>query len=100
MQISGHGRAHELASLLLGVQEMERSSQSKAKTPDSSQDQVDISDHAKEMARIKALALKSDPERAERVQQIRQAVDGGTYNVSGRTVADALIRHAITDAVL
>jgi negative regulator of flagellin synthesis FlgM len=100
MQISGHGRAHELASLLLGVQETERSSQSKAKTPDSKQDQVDISDHAKEMARIKALDLKSDPERAERVQQIRQAVDGGTYNVSGRTVADALIRHAITDAVL
>jgi negative regulator of flagellin synthesis FlgM len=100
MQISGHGRAHELASLLLGVQETERSSQSKVKAPDSKQDQVDISDHAKEMARIKALALKSDPERAERVQQIRQAVDGGTYNVSGRTVADALIRHAITDAVL
>ncbi|MDQ6736059.1 MAG: flagellar biosynthesis anti-sigma factor FlgM [Nitrospirota bacterium] len=100
MQISGHGRAHELASLLLGVQETERPSQSKAKAPDSQQDQVDISDHAKEMARIKALALKSDPERAERVQQIRQAVDGGTYNVSGRTAADALIRHAITDAVL
>ncbi|HKN86377.1 MAG TPA: flagellar biosynthesis anti-sigma factor FlgM [Nitrospiraceae bacterium] len=100
MQISGHGRAHELASLLLGVQETERPSQSKAKTSDSQQDQVDISEHAKEMARIKALALKSDPERGERVQQIRQAVDGGTYNVSGRTAADALIRHALTEAAL
>lgn len=102
MQISGHGRAHELASLLLGIQETERpsQSQSKAKTSDLQQDQVDISEHAKEMARIKALALKSDPERAERVQQIRQAVDGGTYNVNGRTAADALIRHALTEAVL
>lgn len=100
MQISGHGRTHELANLLLGVQETERPSQSKAKATDSQQDQVDISDHAKEMARIKALAVRSDPERAERVQQIRQAVDGGTYNVSGRTAADALIRHALTEAVL
>lgn len=100
MQISGHGRTHELASLLLGVQETERPSQSKAKAPDSQQDQVDISDHAKEMARIKALALKSDSARDERVEQIRQAIDGGTYTINGRTAADALIRHALTEAVL
>ena len=100
MQISGNGRTHELASLLLGVQETERPSQSKAKAPNSQQDQVDISDHAKEMARIKALALKSDPARAERVEKIRQAIDGGTYTITGRTAADALIRHALTEAVL
>ncbi len=100
MQISGHGRAHELASLLLGVKDVERPSPSQAKAPGSRQDQVDISEHAKEMARIKALAKESDPAQAERVEKIRQAVDGGTYNVSGRTAADALIRHVLTDAVL
>lgn len=100
MQISGHGRAHELAGLLLGVQEVERPSPSKAKTPDSRHDQVDISEHAKEMARIKALAQESDPARAERVENIRQAVDGGTYTVNGRAAADALLRHVLTEAVL
>jgi negative regulator of flagellin synthesis FlgM len=100
MQISGHGRAHELANLLLGVQETERPSQSKAKATDSQQDQVDISDYAKEMARIKALALQSDPARYDRVEKIRQAIDGGTYTITGRTAADALIRHALTEAVL
>ena len=100
MQISGHGRAHELASLLLGVKDVERPSPSQAKAPGSRQDQVDISEHAKEMARIKALAKESDPAQAERVEKIRQAVDGGTYNVAGRTAADALIRHVLTDAVL
>ena len=100
MQISGHGRAHELASLLLGVKDVERPSPSQAKAPGSRQDQVDISEHAKEMARIKALAKESDPAQAERVEKIRQAVDGGTYNVTGRTAADALIRHVLTDAVL
>ncbi|MDF2457823.1 MAG: flgM [Nitrospira sp.] len=100
MQISGHGRAHELASLLLGVQDVERLSPSRAKTPGSRQDRVDISEHAKEMARIKALAQEADPARVERVENIRQAVDGGTYNVNGRTAADALIRHVLTEAVL
>lgn len=99
MQISGHGRAHELASLLLGV-EAERPSPSRANSPAPRQDQVDISEHAKEMTRIKTLAQESDPTRAERVEKIRQAVDGGTYTVSGRTAADALIRHVLTDAVL
>lgn len=100
MHISGHGRAHELASLLLGVKDVERPSPSKAKATDSRRDQVDISEHAKEMARIKALTQESDPARTERVEKIREAVDGGTYNVNGRTVADALIRHVLTDAVL
>ncbi len=100
MQISGHGRAHELASLLLGVQDVERLSPSRPKSTGSRQDRVDISEHAKEMARIKALAQEADPARVERVENIRQAVDGGTYNINGRTAADALIRHVLTEAVL
>lgn len=100
MQISGHGRAHELANLLLGVQETERPSQQKAKVPGGRQDQVDISEHAKEMARIKSLAQQPDAARAERVEQIRRGVDGGTYNVNGKTAADALIRHVLTESVL
>jgi negative regulator of flagellin synthesis FlgM len=100
MQISGHGRPHELATLLLGTQEVDRPSQAKAKASGSPQDQVDISQHAKEMARIKSLTQQSDPARAERVEQIRQAVDGGTYNVNGKTAADALIRHVLIEAAL
>lgn len=100
MHISGHGRAHELASLLLGVQEVDRAASSKAKAPMVQQDQVDISEHAKEMARIKVLAQQSDPARTERIENIRQAIDGGTYNVNGQTAADALIRHVLTEAVL
>jgi negative regulator of flagellin synthesis FlgM len=99
MHISGHGRAHELASLLLGVQEVDRPAQATAKAARSQQDSVDISQHAKELADIKAQTQKSEPERAQRVDQLRQAVDGGTYNVTGRTAADALIRHVLTESV-
>ena len=100
MQISGHGRAHDLANLLLGVQEADRPSQHQAKVPGVRYDQVDISEHAKEMARIKSFTQQSDPVRADRVEQIRRAVDGGTYNVNGKTAADALIRHVLTESVL
>jgi len=31
---------------------------------------------------------------------MKEAVDAGTYSVSGKQVADALIRQTLTDAVL
>ena len=36
----------------------------------------------------------------ERIEQISRSVDAGTYTVSGKHVADALIRQTLTDAVL
>jgi len=53
-----------------------------------------------EMQRLMALALQEDPGRAEKIARIQQAIASGTYAVSGRAVADALIRHVLTDAVV
>jgi negative regulator of flagellin synthesis FlgM len=100
MEISGHGHAHELAKLLLGVQDSDRSAGKSQASSTPKQDQVDISDRAKEIQRIKSLFNEPDTARAAHVEQLRQAVDNGTYDVSGRKVADALIRHVLTDAVL
>jgi negative regulator of flagellin synthesis FlgM len=100
MEISGSGRAQELATLLLGVQEADRPAAKPAPSPNPRQDQVDISEHAKEIQRIKGLVAVPDAARAEQIERIRQAIDAGTYDVSGRTVADALIRQVLTDAVL
>ena len=101
MQISGHGKTDHLARLLLGVQDAEAAG---AKPPSPSQvagkDQVHISDRAKELRRIQALAHEPDPARIERIDRIKQEIDGGTYDVSGRKVGDALIRHVLTDAVV
>lgn len=100
MEISGHGRAQELAALLLGTQDIDRSATKPSGGPASQQDQVQISDNAKELQRIASLVDLSDDARAERIAGIRQALDAGTYDVSGRKVGDALIRHVLTDAVL
>jgi negative regulator of flagellin synthesis FlgM len=101
MQISGHGKADHLARLLLGVQDAEAAG-AKAPSPShvAGKDQVHISDRAKELRRIQALAQEPDPARVERIDRLRQEINGGTYDVSGRKVGDALIRHVVTDAVV
>jgi negative regulator of flagellin synthesis FlgM len=100
MEISGHGRAGELATLLLGIQDGERSAGKKPTEPQAADDQIEISQHAKEIQRIKALVDEPDAARTQRVEQLRDAVDAGTYHVDGRSVGDAILRHVLTDSVL
>ncbi len=101
MEISNNGRAADLAKILLGVQETDRTHNKKtASQQTQSQDRVQISERAKELQRLRAAAEQPDTERDARVGQIQQSVEGGTYNVDGKKVADAMIRHVLTDAVL
>ncbi|MCS6296529.1 MAG: flagellar biosynthesis anti-sigma factor FlgM [Nitrospira sp.] len=101
MEISNNGRAADLAKILLGVQETDRTHNKKnASQATQSQDRVQISERAKELQRLRAAAEQPDHERDARVGQIQQSVEGGTYNVDGKKVADAIIRNVLTDAVL
>lgn len=101
MQISGHGKADHLARLLLGVQDAEATGAKPSSPPKAAaKDQVHISEQAKELRRIQALTQEPDHARAERIDRIKQEIDGGTYDVSGRKVGDALIKHVLTDAVV
>ncbi|HMU28481.1 MAG: flagellar biosynthesis anti-sigma factor FlgM [Nitrospira sp.] len=101
MEISHNGRAADLAKILLGVQETDRTQNKKnASQTTPSQDRVQISERAKELQRLRAAAEQPDHERDARVGQIQQSVEGGTYNVDGKKVADAIIRNVLTDAVL
>lgn len=101
MQISGHGEVDHLAKLLLGVQETESSGGRQATARSQmGTDEVQISAQAKELQRIRELANQPDPGRTEHVERIRHDLDGGTYDVSGRAVGDAIIKQVLTDAVL
>jgi negative regulator of flagellin synthesis FlgM len=103
MQISGNGGTRDLARLLLGIQEPERTGTNSAtarETKQEPQDQVQISEYAKEIERLRELTEQEDPARADKVARIGEAVAGGTYDVSGQAVADALIRHVLTDTVV
>lgn len=101
MQISGHGKADHLAKLLLGVQDAEATGARQAPVrKEAGNDQVHISERAQELRRIQALAQEPDPARIAHLDRIKQALDNGTYDVSGRKVGDALIKQVLTDAVL
>lgn len=101
MQISGHGKADHLAKLLLGVQETEGAGAKQAAArQEAGKDRVHISEQAKELQRIRALATEPDEARNERVDRIRQSIDSGTYDISGRKVGDAILKQVLTDAVL
>jgi negative regulator of flagellin synthesis FlgM len=101
MQISGHGKADHLARLLLGVQDADVvGAKPSPSRKEAGKDQVHISEQAKELQRIQTLAHEPDQARIERLDRIRQAIESGTYDVSGRKVGDALIKQVLTDAVL
>ncbi|MCC2641808.1 MAG: flgM [Nitrospira sp.] len=101
MEISRNGRPADLANILLGVHETERTHGKTAASQDTrSQDRVQISDQAKELQRLRAAADQPNAVRDARVDQLRQSVEGGTYAVDGRKVADAMIRSVLTDSVL
>jgi negative regulator of flagellin synthesis FlgM len=101
MQISGHGKADHLAKLLLGVQDAEATGARRASLrKEEGNDRVHISERAQELRRIQALAQEPDQARVAHLDRIKQALDNGTYDVSGRKVGDALIKQVLTDAVL
>lgn len=101
MEISQNGRCADLAKILLGVQDSERTQNKKTATQQAGgQDRVQISDQAKELQRLRAAAEQPNGEREAKVDHIRQSVEGGTYRVDGKQVADAIIRHVLTDSVL
>jgi negative regulator of flagellin synthesis FlgM len=100
MRISGQGKADHLAKLLLGVQEADGTGAAPSGQKPAPKDRVHISEQAKQLQRIQALAQEPDQARAERIERIRVAMESGTYAVSGRQVGDAILKEVLTDAVV
>ena len=101
MEIGRNNRA-DLAKLLLGAHGVERSQSRQPSLSGGSgqQDRVQISDHAKELQRVKALLDRPDVARQARVDHIRRSVEAGTYTMDGKKVADSMIRQVLTDSIL
>lgn len=63
-------------------------------------DSVRISHRAKEAARIATEVRKVPDVRQERVRELKAALDAGTYRVSGKDVAEKMIREQILGTIL
>jgi len=63
-------------------------------------DDVRISGRAREAARIAAEVRKVPDVRQERVRELKEAVEAGTYRVSGADVAEKMIREQVLGTIL
>lgn len=65
-----------------------------------SKDQVTVSEKAKEIGRLQIEVSKLPEIRADRVDEIKNAINAGTYNVRGEAVAGKLLEEAIIDSIV
>lgn len=60
-------------------------------------DVVQLSDRSRLIARAQELAAGAPEVREAKINDLRQRIQAGTYNVSGQTVADSMLRKSITE---
>ncbi len=60
-------------------------------------DVVELSERSKLVARAQELAHGAPEVRQDKIDDIRFRLAAGTYNVSGRTVAEAMLKKSITE---
>lgn len=58
--------------------------------------QVSISAEARKLQKVVALSEKGDDLRAEKLRQIKEQIDQGTYHVEAGEVAKSVARHEIS----
>jgi negative regulator of flagellin synthesis FlgM len=64
------------------------------------QDQVLVSDQAREIGRLQAEVSKLPDVRTDRVEDVKNAINNGTYNVKGEAVAGKVLTEAVIDSVI
>jgi negative regulator of flagellin synthesis FlgM len=57
--------------------------------------QVSISAEARKLQKVVALAGRGDEMRAEKVQQLKEQIENGTYQVDAMDVAKSIVRHDV-----
>ena len=66
----------------------------------SKDDQITLSGTAKEIGRLQAEVSKLPDVRTDRVDELKSAINSGTYNVKGDAVAGKLLKNAIIDKLI
>jgi len=61
------------------------------------EEKVDLSTQAKDIQQVKNALTKVPDVREEKVQEIKNQVENGTYNVSGEEIAGKMVGESIVD---
>ncbi len=67
--------------------------------PKASEDVVNISSSTKDLQLANEAANAADTERAERVDQLKQAYESGNYTINAEQVADKMLGSIISDNI-
>jgi len=68
------------------------------KAEESSQgDVVQLSSRSRMIARSQELAAQAPEIREDRVNELRNRINAGTYNISGKAVAESMLKKSITE---
>ena len=63
-------------------------------------DQITLSGAAKEIGRLQAEVSKLPDVRTDKVEELKSAINSGTYNIKGDAVAGKLLKNAIIDKLI
>ncbi|MGO9380316.1 MAG: flagellar biosynthesis anti-sigma factor FlgM [Dissulfurispiraceae bacterium] len=77
-----------------------KASEGKTAEGTSQDDQITLSGTAKEIGRLQAEVSKLPDVRTDRVEELQNAINSGTYNVKGEAVAGKVIKNAIIDNLI
>jgi negative regulator of flagellin synthesis FlgM len=65
-----------------------------------SQDKVELSAWKDEVSRLKGMMQTIPSTNTDKVTQIKNAIDAGTYNVKGQVVAGSMLKSNLLDEIL
>lgn len=103
MKIPGNDPAQRLENYLFGIKGFEAAGAQNSKTASPSstpRDRVDLSEQANEYRKLNDLVASSPEVRTDRVSEVQQELDAGTYNSRAERVAGNMVRAAVIDAIL
>jgi negative regulator of flagellin synthesis FlgM len=63
-------------------------------------DQIDLSGAARDIGRLQMEVSKLPDVRPDRVEEVKNAINAGTYDVKGDAVAGKLLKDAIVDKII
>ena len=105
MEINGK---NPLTALGPGVQRLDlqqpqqpsRAQKSSDDTPQPSSDRIELSVRSREIQHLNALIQSTPDVRETKVEQIRSAIENGTYNVKAEKIADKILGGNLIDEIV
>ncbi len=81
-------------------QQNQRPQKTGAESPSPSLDRIELSTRSREIQHIDELIRSTSDIRESRVEQIRSAIQSGTYNVKAEQIADKILGGNVIDEIL